>query len=275
MDLEGQMRAQSVAGKVLPVHKFSAQMIAPLSDAGTGGAGSFVAREFELDRVAEGSVLYLSAQGLYRAFLNGQRVGHDLLTPGWTCYDDRIAYQAYDVSALLRAGQNRLEIWLGDGWYRSRLMWAMNPIPNAWGNRTGAIAELVAGGKVVLGSDETWVSGMTPVTGNGIYHGEDYDARIAVQDSAGVEVLPFDVSLLVPHEADPVVELKPIAAVDHWADGDDRYTTLARTAAPMRGLPSKVRRAGMYGCSFPRCWDRTGRLTTATIARRGRSSITR
>ena len=102
MGLEGQMRAQSVAGNVLPAHKFSAPMIAPGCDAGTGGAGSFVAREFALDSVAEGSVLYLSAQGLYRAFLNGQRVGQDLLTPGWTCYDDRIAYQAYDVSALLK-----------------------------------------------------------------------------------------------------------------------------------------------------------------------------
>ena len=219
MGLEGQMRATSAVGNLLPKHKFSAAMIAPACDGGTGGPGTFVARNFTLDRVPDGVRLYLSAQGLYRAFLNGKRVGHDLLTPGWTCYDDRIAYQEYDVSDLLQPGQNRLEIWLGDGWYRSRLMWALNPIPNAWGDRTGAIAELVSGGKLLLGSDASWVSGLTPVTGNGIYHGEDYDARIAVQDSAGVEVLPFDLALLVPHEADPVVELEPLAALDHWVDG--------------------------------------------------------
>ncbi len=61
-------------------------------------------------------LLHITAQGLYRAFINGTRVGQDLLTPGWTCYDDRIAYQTYDVTDLLKPGANRIEIWLGDGW---------------------------------------------------------------------------------------------------------------------------------------------------------------
>jgi alpha-L-rhamnosidase len=220
MGLDGQMRAKPAAGKVLPKHTFTAEMIAPGCDAGTGGPGSFVAREFDLGQVQAGSVLHLSAQGLYRAFLNGVRVGDDLLTPGWTCYDDRIAFQTYDVTALLRPGKNRLEIWLGDGWYRSRLMWALNPIPNTWGNRVAAFAELVAGGKTILKTDGSWRSGVTPVTGNGIYHGEDYDARIAIVDTHGVEVLPFDRGLLVPHEAEAVQELTPVAPIDSWSDGD-------------------------------------------------------
>jgi alpha-L-rhamnosidase len=220
MGLDGQMQAEPAASKVLPKQTFTAEMIAPRCDAGTGGPGNFVAREFDVRLVEDGSVLHLSAQGLYRAFLNGVRVGDDLLTPGWTCYDDRIAYQTYDVTALLQPGKNRLEIWLGDGWYRSRLMWALNPIPNTWGNRIAAFAELVAGGKTILKTDATWRSGRTPVTGNGIYHGEDYDARIAVVDTHGVEVLPFDHALLVPHEAAPVKELAPVDPVDSWADGE-------------------------------------------------------
>ncbi len=220
MGLEGQVRAQSAVSKALSSIGFTAEMIAPSCDAGTGGAGTFVAREFDLAEGPMGAVLHLSAQGLYRAFLNGVRVGDDLLTPGWTCYDDRIAYQSYDVAALLKPGKNRLEIWLGDGWYRSRLMWALNPIPNTWGTRIGAFAELVAGGKTVVKTDASWRSGFTPVTGNGIYHGEDYDARIAVADTAGVEVLAFDRALLVPHETDPVVEMDPVAPVESWADGE-------------------------------------------------------
>ena len=220
MGLERQMRVNSARGKAMSGHIFSAEMIAPVCDAGTGGAGSFVAREFDLATVTLGSLLHLSAQGLYRAFLNGHRVSHDLLTPGWTCYDDRIACQTYDVTALLQVGANRLEIWLGDGWYRSRLMWALNPIPNTWGDRIGALAELVAEGRTILKTDASWKSGLTPVTGNGIYHGEDYDARIAIADTHGVEVLPFDHALLVPHEADPVREMDPVAALDQWQDGD-------------------------------------------------------
>ncbi len=220
MGLEGQVRVMSAADKALSLNGFTAEMIAPSCDRGTGGPGTFVAREFELADAPAGSVLHLSAQGLYRAFLNGVRVGDDLLTPGWTCYDDRIAYQSYDVSALLKPGKNRLEIWLGDGWFRSRLMWALNPIPNTWGTRIGAFAELVAGGKTVVKTDASWRSGFTPVTGNGIYHGEDYDARIAPVDAAGVEVLPFDRTLLVPHETSPVKEMDPVAEAESWADGD-------------------------------------------------------
>ena len=219
MGLEGQVRAGSADGNISPKNQFSADMIAPACDAGTGGAGCFVAREFELASVDAGAVLHLSAQGLYRAFLNGVRVGDDLLTPGWTCYDDRIAYQSYDVSSLLKPGRNRLEIWLGDGWYRSRLMWALNPIPNTWGDRIGAFAELVAGGRVLMKTDASWRSGVTPVTGNGIYHGEDYDARIAIADTHGVEVLPFDHALLVPQETGCVKEMDPVAPVESWADG--------------------------------------------------------
>jgi alpha-L-rhamnosidase len=57
-------------------------MIAPGCDGGTGAPGNFVAREFDLQTVDPGSILHLSAQGLYRAVLNGVRVANDLLTPG-------------------------------------------------------------------------------------------------------------------------------------------------------------------------------------------------
>lgn len=221
MGLEGQSQSISASGKALTAFDFTAEMIAPGCDGGTGGPGTFVAKDFVLDSVPAGAVLHLTAQGLYRAFLNGVRVGADLLTPGWTCYDDRLAYQSYDVSSLLKPGANRLEIWLGDGWYRSRLMWASNPIPNTWGDRIGAMAELVAGG-TLLRTDASWRSGFTPVTGNGIYYGEDHDARIALRDTAGVEILPRP-PRLVPHETAPVVELAPHAPVDHWTEGGEVY----------------------------------------------------
>lgn len=224
MGLNGQTQHESANDNHLPNKGFSAQMIAPACDRGTGGPGTFVARNFVFAGPADGARLRLSAQGLYRAFLNGKRVGNDLLTPGWTCYDDRIAYQTYDVADLLVEGENRLEIWLGDGWFRSRLMWPQNPIPNTWGDKIGAIAELTHGDTLILTTDETWVSGFTPVTENGIYFGEDYDARIKIEDTDGVTVLPFDHGLLVPHEAAPVVEMEPVTAIKMWsADGGQIY----------------------------------------------------
>ena len=95
MGLDGQTRQRAATDTALSFHRFSADMIGPSCDPGTGGAGSYVARAFSHSGATAGAVLHLSAQGLYRAFLNGKRVGNDLLTPGWTCYDDRIKHGAY------------------------------------------------------------------------------------------------------------------------------------------------------------------------------------
>ncbi len=200
--------------------QFAASMIAPDCDAGQGTAGTFVSRRFTLEKSPTEATLRISALGLYRAFINGRRVGNDLLTPGWTCYDDRIAYQTYDVTEHLRTGENRIEIWLGDGWYRSQLMWALNPVFNCWGERAAAIAELNADGELLLKTDDSWKSGFTPVTRNGIYYGEDYDARIKPQDSHGVDVLAFDKALLIPHETNPVRELPEHTPIDSWIEDD-------------------------------------------------------
>ena len=204
---------------------WGAQMIAPSCDPGEGKQASFVSRVFDLAAVDPNSVLHVSAQGLYQVFINGTRVGTDLLTPGWTCYDDRIAYQSYPVADLLNAGENRIEIWLGDGWYRSPIMWSRSGIPNCWGDRIAAIAELVVGDDVLLQTDADWKSGLLPITKTGIYYGEDYDARLEVlSDSARVEILDFDAEkTLVPHETAPVTAMAPLDPVESWTDADGRF----------------------------------------------------
>jgi alpha-L-rhamnosidase len=200
----------------------AAAMIAPRCDAGQGAAGTYVSKTFALQAVPSSTTLRVSALGLYRAFVNGRRVGEDLLTPGWTCYDDRVAYQAYDVAQLLQVGDNRIEIWLGDGWYRGQLLWKSVAIFNCWGDRVAAIAEIVSDEGVLLTTDENWRSGFTPVTRNGIYYGEDYDARIATKDTDGVDALSFGDARLVEQETPPVKELPPFAPIDDWAEADGR-----------------------------------------------------
>jgi len=65
--------------------------------------------------------IYATSLGLYELRLNGQRVGDAVLTPGWTSYDHRLLYQTYDVTDLMREGDNVLGAMLGDGWYRGHL----------------------------------------------------------------------------------------------------------------------------------------------------------
>ncbi|MEO8241443.1 MAG: family 78 glycoside hydrolase catalytic domain, partial [bacterium] len=227
MTLQGTIR--TAAADTYANRSWTGQMIAPMADTGQGTQASFVARDFTLDTVAP-SLLHITAQGLYRAFLNGQRVGHDLLTPGWTCYDSRIAFQTYDVTDLLKPGTNRLEIWLGDGWWRSQMMWAAAPIYNCWGDKIAALADLESAGSVILSTDASWQSGLLPVIRSGIYYGEDYDARITPHATTGVTALDFNSALLVPHETPPVVELPALLAVEAWDDNGARVYDFGQNA---------------------------------------------
>ena len=198
-------------------------MIHPLADQGEGKPASFVSREFSLDAVHGDETLRISALGLYRAFINGKRVGDDQLTPGWTCYDKRIAFQTYPIADLLRPGANRIEVWLADGWYRSQIMWKSEAIFNCWGDKIGALAEIVSGDTVLLQTDASWRSGALPILRSGIYFGEIYDARLEGNpDTAGVEPLPFDTGLLVSQECPPVRELEAFPVAESWTDRQGR-----------------------------------------------------
>lgn len=204
---------------------FAAEMIRPTTDRGVGTQSSFLRKTFTLSSRGEAGTLRISALGLYRAFINSKRVGEDLLTPGWTSYWDRLSYQTYDVGNLLQAGENTLDIWLGDGWYRSRMMWPRNELFNTWGDKVGAIAELRnAAGDVVLATDATWQSGLAPVLKSGIYFGESYDARAehgAVTGGATV-LADFDKSTLLPHEVNGVRELASRPVVSPFVDAEGR-----------------------------------------------------
>lgn len=102
--------------------------------------------------------LYITACGLYEAVLNGQRMGDFILAPGITDYNKRIQYQTYDVTDLLKAGDNVLTVQLADGWYRgSTGAWGLK---NQYGTETALLCQLEITGEdgtiETVCSDETW-----------------------------------------------------------------------------------------------------------------------
>ncbi len=203
---------------------WQARMIHPLADQGVGKAGSFVTTTFELGQVLGTETLAITAWGLYRASINGRRVGHDVLTPGWTNYDARLSVQEYDIADLLQVGSNTIEISLGDGWFRSPLMWTGSGLANVWGEKIGALAEIRAArlGEPLLVTDASWTSGESQVRKSGIYFGEIFDARVKLVADQGVEVLDFDPGVLVAQECAPVGEMPGLAAVRTWKDAQGR-----------------------------------------------------
>lgn len=222
--MNANIQGASLSNTSLESPPWAASMLAPLADKGVGHQASYLRHVFSLEHAATDAVLRISALGLYRCFINGQRVGDDQLTPGWTCYNDRLSYQNYSIGKLLKAGDNTIDIWLGDGWYRSSLMWAANPITNTWGDRIAAIAEIRSGEKILAATDKSWKSGLLPILKSGIYFGEIYDARQeTLPADQGCEVLAsFNPSVLIPHEINGVKELQPLSPIAETLDESGR-----------------------------------------------------
>lgn len=81
----------------------------------------YLRKEFTLNSSVESAKVYITALGVYELYINGQRVGIDYFTPGWTDYRKRIYYNTYDVAHLLQEGNNTVAVILADGWYAGNI----------------------------------------------------------------------------------------------------------------------------------------------------------
>ena len=137
-------------------------------------------RVFELDREVSSARMYITSLGLYEAEINGQRVGDQLFTPGWTAFRHRLQYQTYDVTSLLQRGANVIGATLGDGWYRGVI--GFEKKRNYYGDRLGLLAQIrieYADGQVeTIGTDQQWTASTGAILASDIYMGEVYDARL-------------------------------------------------------------------------------------------------
>lgn len=148
-------------------------------------------RAFALDGRVVSARLYATALGLYEAHINGTRVGDAVFTPGWTSYGSRLQYQAYDVTELLREGDNAIAVVLSDGWCRGGLTW--EPRRNIYSDRLAFLAELRVvfedGRTATIRSDDRWKASTGPIRMSDLYLGETYDARL---EKSGWTVAGFD-----------------------------------------------------------------------------------
>lgn len=130
------------------------------------------------------AALTITGLGLYRAYLNGKRVGRDYLTPGFNDYDAYLRAQTYDVTGLIQA-QNRLEVWLGNGWYKGRLGFDGGK-SNRWGDKYLLAARLEitleSGETQTIETDESWLAARSPIVDGGIYDGEIRDDTRAEEE---------------------------------------------------------------------------------------------
>ncbi len=138
----------------------------------------YLRRSFVLRKPVQRAVLYATALGVYEPYLNGRRIGEDIFAPGWTDYRKRVRYQTYDVTRLLRRGDNALGLILGDGWYAGHVGLAGRGV---YGTLPLALCQLQVeyrdGTRETVGTDEAWRGAAGPIRASDQLMGETYDAR--------------------------------------------------------------------------------------------------
>jgi len=148
---------------------------------------------FFVDGRIERATAYITSRGLYEAHLNGQKVGDQVFTPGWTSYNERLQYQTYDVTDHIQDGLNAVGAMLGDGWYRGSIGWVSQR--NRYGEDLALLMQIDIeyrdGVHQLIVTDGSWVASKGGIRASDIYHGEQYDAR---REQPGWSEVDFDAS---------------------------------------------------------------------------------
>ncbi len=140
-------------------------------------------KDFSLAGKAVSARVYVCGLGIYELYLNGEKANEEYLLPGYHCYDSALEYQTFDVTSLLKKGDNTIGLSLGPGWYKGDIVF--DRFHNLYGDTMQAVCELRVkledGSEQVIASDESWKSYPSPVTFSNIYDGEFFDANLMTE----------------------------------------------------------------------------------------------
>lgn len=150
-------------------------------------------KTFSVIKEISSAKAYVTGLGYFELYLNGQKVGDDVLVPNQTNYGKRpgltnnyiaiednfreykVLYLCYDITNMIRKGKNAIGSILGNGFYNAPINWT-----ESYGSPRfiGQIYLKYADGtEDIITSDETWKAARSPILMDLIYDGEHYDAR--------------------------------------------------------------------------------------------------
>jgi alpha-L-rhamnosidase len=142
----------------------------------------YLRKEFNVEKSVQRAMLTVSGLGLYECYINGVKVSHDVLSPSYTDYSQRVNYNVYDVNRILIPGGNAIGVVLGNGRFV--------PI-QTWRFRNFGFPKLLLrleieyadGSNVLVDSDESWkINTRGPIVSNNEYDGEEYNANFELAE---------------------------------------------------------------------------------------------
>ncbi|RZM19354.1 MAG: alpha-rhamnosidase, partial [Pedobacter sp.] len=140
----------------------------------------YLRKEFKAEKTVKRATVYVSGLGMYELFINGKKIGDQVLAPNPTDYRKTYFYQTHDVTANLQTGNNAIATVLGNGRFFTM---RQNYKTHKW-NTFGFPKLLLQleieysdGSTKSIASDESWKLNVDgPIRTNNEYDGEEYDA---------------------------------------------------------------------------------------------------
>ena len=173
-------------------------------------------RSFQATGAVKAATLHVTSIGVYVPWLNGHRVGQQVLAPGYTSYHNRVQYQSYDVTPLLQE-ENLLQVQVGKGWgvYWPAVKWSSKK--DFYYDHVSLIAWLeityTDGRCQTIVTDPQWDVTGTQILSAGLYQGETVDLTAPVTTLGKALPDPKDTAL-VPQVGEWILEQEQFAPVE-------------------------------------------------------------
>lgn len=140
----------------------------------------YLRKEFDNSNTVKRATVYVSGLGLYELFINGNRIGDQVLAPNPTDYRKTFFYNGFDVTAVVKKGKNAIATVLGNGRFFTMRQHYKTYKHNTFGFPKLLLQlelEYADGTKNIIVSDESWKLNVDgPIRTNNEYDGEEYDA---------------------------------------------------------------------------------------------------
>lgn len=169
---------------------------------------------FDKDFVIKGDIkkarLVITCLGFYYPYINGAKVTSNLFMPGWTSYKNRVQYQSYDVTNLIRQGNNHIKVLIGQGWAAASLFgWVRHPYVDNPMLKAKLEITYPNGKKETIRSDSSWDVVSTSIVSSDIYDGEKQDLTLPIYKIKKVEETNSNVKL-VKQEGEDIISKEVI-----------------------------------------------------------------
>ncbi len=140
----------------------------------------YLRKEFVNTLPVKRATVYISGLGMYELFINGKKIGDQVLAPNPTEYRKSFFYNTHDVTAVIKTGKNAVATVLGNGRFFTMRQNYKTQKHNTFGYPKLLLQleiEYTDGSKKLIVSDESWKLNVDgPIRTNNEYDGEEYDA---------------------------------------------------------------------------------------------------